>query len=198
VSPLGLELLRRLSLLAIALSLGLLVLPRALRELGVIGPGVFEQVTAVERSLAVARAYGGGPQDQAFHAAEEELAQAQRLARSGQSWGARQAVRRAAAYAVVAQRTALTSRETYRRQAAAIATDIDHRLNELEDLYAQASRQGVPGAEKALLPTMKDARRTGATVLLAIDQGEYSKAIGLQPDAIKALDAARQAIRAPR
>jgi hypothetical protein len=197
VSPLAVELLRRLSLLAIVISLVLVALPRALSEFGVIGPGVDEQLTATERALEVARAYGGGPEDPAFHAAEESLAEARRLARAGESWSARSTVRRASEQAVGAQRSALTAREAHRRQAATIATDIDQRMNDLEDLYGRVTRgPGESAAEKALLPVMKDARRIGATVLLAIDQGEYGKAIALNPEAQVKLDEARKALNA--
>jgi hypothetical protein len=185
------------SLLAIVVSVVLLVLPRALSELGVIGPGVDEQLTATERALAVARAYGGGPEDPSFHAAEASLAEARRLAHAGQSWSARSTARKASGQAVDAQRSALTAHETHRRQAATIATDIDQRMNDLEDLYGRVTRgPGGDAAEKALLPIMKDARRMGATVLLAIDQGEYGKAIALQPDASAKLEEARNTLNA--
>ena len=155
MSPLAVELLRRLSLLAIVVSVCLLVMPRALSEFGVIGPGVDEQIAATERSLTVAQAYGAGPHDPAFHAAQDALTEARRLARDGQAWSARAAVKKASAHAVAAQRAALTSREGHRRQAATIAADMDGRLNDLEALYSQATRgSGASAAEKVLLPTM--------------------------------------------
>src|SRR5438270_9982492 len=132
MSPLAVELIRRLSVLGLVLSLLLLVVPRALSELGLWGPGIEEQVGAAQRSLDAARAYGGRSEDPAFRSAEEELSRARKLAESGQGWSARRAVRHAAADAIEAQRIALTTHESARRQAASVAADIDRRLNELE------------------------------------------------------------------
>lgn len=199
MSPLAVELIRRLSLLTLVLSLLLFTVPRALSELGLLGPGIDERINGAQRSLEVARVYGGGPGNAEFRSAEEELARARRLAQEGQSWSARQAVRHAAASAIEAQRVALSEREGLRQQAAIAASDIDRRLNELEDLYTQVSHQpGLADAEKTLLPMMKEARRAGATVLLAIEQAEYERALKLQPAANAVLDSSRKTLQSRR
>jgi hypothetical protein len=196
MSPLAVELIRRLSVLGLVLSLLLLVVPRALSEFGLWGPGIEEQVGAAQRSLEAARAYGGRSDDAAFRSAQEDLSRARKLADNGQGWSARQAVRHAVTNAIEAQRIALTTRESARRQAATAASDIDRRLNELEDLYTQVSRRpGAVDAEKTLLPMMKDARRAGANVLLAIEEGEFGRALQLQPDAVVVLETSRKTLQ---
>jgi hypothetical protein len=177
---------------------GLLLVPRVLSELGVLGPGLDAELAQVSRSLDAARRYGGGEDDPTFQRAEQELAKARDLARAGQRWKARLASRRAAAAAIEAQRSALTTQEMARREAATTAAEIDRRLNELEDLYSQVTREGRPGTEKELLPAMKDARRAGASVLLAIEEGKYSRAVALRPGAIAALETTRTTLRAYR
>jgi hypothetical protein len=196
VSPLAIELLRRLSLLALALSVVLLVVPTVLSELGVWGPGLEEQLDAVDGALQVARVYGARPEDPSHHEAEKTLAEARHLAQTGSAWRARQVAKRAAASALQAQREALTARAAARRQAASAASDIDRRLNELEDLYAHATRDpSASGAQKkALLPLMKEARRAGAGVLLAIEEAEYDRAFSLQADAVATLEKTRQGL----
>jgi hypothetical protein len=78
-----------------------------------------------------------------------------------------------------------------------VAADIDRRMNELEDLYAEIARNAPKGkGENPFLPMMKEARRSGASVLLAIEEGEFRRALTLQPDAVTVLERARELILA--
>ena len=198
MSPLALELVRRLSWLALAVAAVLLAVPSALTYLGLLGPTVQEQVEAAERSLSAAQAYGGGDEDPAYRAAREDIEQARALLGRREEWGARQAARRAAASAIEAQRAALTARETARRQSVLLGTEIDRRLGELEDLYSEVTPSLDKETASALLSTMKEARRKGAGVLLAIEEGEYRRAIAQEPAASQTLDAARQRLESHR
>jgi hypothetical protein len=198
MSPLAVELVRRLSWFALGLAALLLLVPAGLTELGLWGPSVVDQLAGAERRLATARAYGGREDDPSYREAQADVEQARKLIAQGEEWRARQLVRRASAHAVEAQRAALTSRESSRRQAALVGVEIDRRLDELEELYAQVT----PGSDKqtvsALLSTMKEARRQGAGVLLAIEEGEYGRAIAQEPAARQTLDAARQRLESAR
>ena len=60
MSPLALELVRRLSWLALIVAAVLLAAPPALTYLGLLGPSVPDQIEAAERALTAARSYGGG------------------------------------------------------------------------------------------------------------------------------------------
>jgi hypothetical protein len=192
MSPLALELVRRLSVLAVVLAAALLVVPWALNSLGVIGPDVQDRIGAAERALQVAREYGGVPTDAEFQKAEAELASARRLAGDGDAWQARRAAGRAAEQAVAAQRVALTAREGARRQVASVGADIDRKMNDLEELYARLAPEMGKTRAEAFVPRMKSARRAGAAVLLAIEEGDYRRALEMAPEALANLDEAHK------
>ena len=66
-------------------------------------------------------------------------------------------------------------------------------MNELDDLYGELAK----GREKRgdrLVPVVKDARRVGASVLLAIEEGEYRRAVGMSPEAMATLETARKSL----
>jgi len=194
LSPLALELVRRLSLLAILVAGLMLLVPWALGELGLTGPGIDEQLGSAERALNIARAYGGADDDPDFRAASEELQQARTAVQQGDRWRARQAARRAGERAILAQRSALTVRDSARRRAATVATEVDRRLGDLEDAYTQLARDQGSARAETLLPLMKEARRAGASVLLAIEEGDHRRALSLHEDAVATIERARQAL----
>jgi hypothetical protein len=198
MSPLAVELVRRVSWFAVFLALALLAVPRVLTELGVWGPSSVDRIAAAERTLATARAYGGGEEDAAYRTAAGHIVEARALLARGEERRAGKAARRASEAAIEAQRAALGVRESRRRQASLAAIEIDRLMNDLEDLYAQVS----PGTDKEtasrLLSTMKEARRKGASVLLAVEEGEYARAIGQEAAARETLEAARRQLEARR
>ena len=198
MSPLALELVRRLSWLALASAVLLLAVPRVSTELGLWGPSAQDEVDNAEAALRAAREYGASESDAAFHAARLEIDRARTLVDKGEPWRARQVARRAIPQAIEAQRAALADRETARRQAAQVATDIDRRLGDLENLYVEVSSGADKPTTSALHSIMKEARRKGASVLLAIEEGDYRAAVNQEAAAHEALDSARKRIEAYR
>jgi hypothetical protein len=194
MSPLLIQLLRRLAALALLLALLLAVAPRLLRELGVIGPSGRELSEQAARSLEAARAYGATEDLPSFQAAVGELERARDLARRGEDRQAWRAAAQASAHAIVAQRQALSGREEQRHQAEAIVAHIDRLVSELEDLYVAVT----PGLDKPrvarLLSLMKVARQAGASLGLAYEQGNYRKVVDDEKGARAMLAAVREAL----
>jgi hypothetical protein len=198
MSPLAVELVRRLSWFALVLALVLLAVPAALTALGLWGPTVLDQIGGAEQALATARAYGSSATEASYRAAQGEIEEARALASKGDRWRARQAARRAVRDAIEAQRVALAAREGGRKEAALAALEIDRRMNDLEDLYAEVAGGADKETARSLLSMMKDARRRGAGVLLAVEEGDYARAVGQEGAARATLDAARQRLEAER
>ena len=198
MSPLALELVRRMSWLALLSAVILLAVPRLTTELGLWGPSAADEVDSAERALKAAREYGATENDPAFYAARIEITRARQLVERGEQRRARQVARRALPQAIEAQRAALTERETARRQAAAVATDIDRRLNDLEGVYSEVSAGADKATASTLVSIMKDARRKGATVLLSIEEGEYREAVEQHAATLEALDATRERLESYR
>lgn len=194
----ALELVRRLSWLALLSAALLLAVPPVSSLLGLWGPSAQDEVDSAERALNAAREYGATEDDAPFHAARIEITRARQLVQSGEEWRARQVARRALPQAIEAQRAALTVRETARRQAAGVATDIDRRLDDLEGLHAEVSVGADKATASMLVSIMKDARRKGAGVLLAIEEGDYRGAVEQHASAVDALDQTRQRLEAFR
>ena len=196
MSPLLVQFLRRLAVLALVLAALAAFGPRLLRELGVIGPRVPEAIEGAERSLAAARRYGA---DDAMPAVKEALGYlevARGLQERGESRRARRAAAAAAERGIAAQGEALARREQQRRKAQAISGDVDHMLNSLDDLYGHIS----PGLSKAqastLLSRLKSARQTGAALILAFEQGNYARVISEEDATRKSLAAVADEIKA--
>jgi len=189
---------KRVAFLALSTAVALLIVPRLLVELGVLGPSPAEGVTAAERALEVARAYGAPPQDGAVRAAEQELAAARRLVSEGRSREARAAAGRAAVQAVAAQREALVRRDEARRRAQAVVDDLDRRINDLEDLYASVT-PGLPKAEVSrLFSRMKRAREASGTLFLAFEEGQHDRLVAEAPKAREILQETERELRAAR
>jgi len=198
MSPLALELVRRMSWLALACALVLLAVPRVTTELGLWGPSVEDEIGAAERALHAAKDYGAREDEPTFVAVRREIDEARRHLQQGEDWRARRSARRATEQAIEAQRVALTARETARRQSATVAVEIDRRLNDLEAVYAELSKGADKPTTSAMISVMKDARRKGASVLLAIEEGDYSRAVGQQAAAIATLETAKERLREAR
>src|SRR5918994_5721730 len=132
-----LQLLRRLSALAVATALVLLVAPRLLAFLGLIGPSAQDRITEAERALRAAESYGARPDSAEMAAARQALEDARRLAAAGRGRGARGAARRATARATEAQAVALVAEGQAQQRADTVVEDLDREVNELENLYAK-------------------------------------------------------------
>jgi hypothetical protein len=191
MSPLLALFLRRLALAAIALAVLLLVAPRVLRHLGVMGPRPAELVESAARSLEAARTYGAGQELSAYRAAEVELEKARRLLAEGSKQGARKAALQASEQAIAAQRQALARREDERRTGQAVVDEVDRRLNQLEELYAQVTPRLDKATTGRLLVRMKEARQEGAGLILAYEQGNYRKVMDDEAEVRASLDGVR-------
>jgi hypothetical protein len=191
MSPLLALFLRRLAVAAIAAAVLVLVAPRLLRNLGVVGPRPAELVESASRSLEAARSYGAGQELAAFRAAEVELEKARRLLAEGAAGGARRAALAATEQAIAAQRQALARREDERRAGQAVVDDVDRRLNQLETIYAQVTPRLGKAATSRLLARMKEARQAGAGLILAYEQGNYRKVMADEAEVREGLDGLR-------
>jgi hypothetical protein len=192
--PVTLHFLRRVALYVLLLALLLAVVPWALREGGVIGPSVGDEIAAAARTLEAARAYGASGESRALAAAERDLATARSRAAAGDNHSARRAARDAQDQGIEAQRSALAERETLRRRARVIVNATDDRLNELEDLYSQATVGKDKATVASLLSLMKASREEGAGLFLAYEEGDYRHVADDEPGVTQALQAARETL----
>jgi hypothetical protein len=192
--PLALYFLRRLAFVAFLLA-GLVVLvPWALREAGVIGPSVAEEIASTARMIEAARAYGAPDDSPDLVRAERELSLARERATARDRRGARSAAEDARRDGLAAQRAALASQEDLRRHARTIVNATDDRLNELEDLYAQAAVGKSKATVASLLSLMKVSRQQGAGLFLAYEEHDYERVVSAEPAATAALHAARETL----
>jgi hypothetical protein len=192
--PLALYALRRLTLYAFVLAALLLLVPWALREAGLIGPSVADEIASAARTIQAARDYGASDNSPELARAERDLGRARDRAAAGDRRGARDAAGQARRGGLAAQRGALARQEELRGRARVIVDATDDRLNELEDLYAQAT----PGKDKAtvssLLSLMKVSRQEGAGLFLAYEEADYSRVVSAEPQATASLQAARETL----
>jgi hypothetical protein len=198
MSPLLALFLRRIAFAAIALAALLLVVPRVLRNVGVIGPRPAELVESAASSLEAARTYGAGEELAAYRAAQVELERARRLLAEGDGSKARKAALVATDQAITAQRQALARREDERRAGQAVVDEVDRRLNALEELYAQVTPNLDKPATSRLLARMKETRQAGAGLILAYEQGNYRKVMSDEEAVRASLDGMRSDLLAAR
>lgn len=196
MSPLVVGALRRLAWLLLLAALGLLLVFRVLPAFGVLGPSPEELTQAAADALETARVYGADGELPAWVAAQARLAEARRLLGSGDSWRARRAALRARDEAIEAQRAALVQREEDRRQARKAVEEIDAVLNGLEELHSAASRGADRATLSRLLSVMKQARSSGAGLLLAYEQGSYRRVLAEEQAVKTALESARKDLEA--
>lgn len=195
MSPLLVQFLRRLTVVVLLVAILLLVLPRLLTELGVLGPSAEEQVASAAKAVEAARRYGADEQLPSYLAAGKDLEEAQALLRSGRPREGRSAALRAAEKAVVAQRDALVRRDAERRRAEAIVAEADRRLIELEALYGRASKTAGKARVAELLDRMKAARQAGSGLILLYEEDDYARVIAGEKEAFATLDAVRESLR---
>lgn len=195
MSPLLVQFLRRLTVVVLLVAALLLVLPRVLTELGVLGPSAGDQVASAAKAVEAARSYGADDQLPSYLAAGKDLEEAQALLRSGRVREARRAALRAAEKAVVAQRDALVRRDAERRRAEAIVAEADRRLIELEALYGRASKTMGKARMAELLDLMKAARQAGSGLILLYEEDDFARVIEGEKAAFATLDAVRESLR---
>jgi hypothetical protein len=196
MTPLTLQLLRRASLYFAVLAVLLLVVPRLLRELGVTGPSVEEEIQRAANAVDAARTYGAVAGEPAFEEAGREAERARELLQGGKARDARRAARRAEARAVDAQRVALARREETRRQAERVVLDVDRRLNELADLHTDASARLPREEASRLFSLMKDARQAGATLFLDYEEEKYREVVEEAPRVLGVLGSVADGLKA--
>jgi len=196
MSPLLVLFLRRLALLALVLAVLLLVLPRLLTELGLLGPTAEELIGSASSAVEAARSYGANEEVASFVEAEKELQEARALLQARRLREARKAAARTTAQAVIAQRDGRIHRDQSRRRADAIVRDVDRRLIELEALYGRVSKMVDKKRVTELLTLMKGARQAGAGLMLAFEQDDYARVIAGEAAAFAILDAVREELRA--
>jgi hypothetical protein len=198
MSPLLVQFLRRLTVVALLVAVLLMVLPRVLTELGVIGPSAEDRVASAAKAVEAARGYGADDGLPSYVAARQELGEAEALLRAGRRREARRAAERAAGKAVIAQRDGLVRRDAERRRAEAIVAEADRRLIELEALYARASKVVGKARVAELLNLMKAARQAGSGLILLYEEDDFARVIAGEKDAFATLDAVRESLRQPQ
>jgi hypothetical protein len=198
MTPVALRFLRRASVWAVVLAALIILVPRALTEMGLLGPSPSEEVAAAQRVVDAARVYGADEGEVNLKAASAALERARRLAESGERRATRRAAAEARARGVDAQRVALALREERRRRARSIVDAVDARLNDLEDAYAQASAGKSKQALEELLSVMKTARQSGASLFLSYEQGDFARVIEGEGAATESLEQARALLEGQR
>jgi hypothetical protein len=196
--PLALHLMRRAALYALVAAALLIVVPRALVEMGVLGEDATAAVERSARALDAARSYGATADMPTLREAERQLQSARELVARGEKREARRAAAAARASAVEAQRTALVAQQEQHRQAEAIVEDVDKRLNELEASYTVITTGLDKAAVAPLFSLMKTARAAGGGLALAYEQGDYAKVLREQPAAIEVIEATRTTLRSSK
>jgi hypothetical protein len=194
--PHTLRLLRRLSALAVALAVLLLLSPRILGYFGLIGPTAEDRIAEAERTMRAAESYGAREDWAAMAAARKELEAARRLAREGDHRGARAAALRATDRANEAQAAALVAEGQAERRVEAVVEDLDGQVNELEDMFEGLPEGLTRDSRSALLKKMREARKAAATVFLANDEKRFADALAHEQEARRALADTRAALEA--
>ncbi len=191
-----LRLLRRIAVLSLVLAVVVVALPRVLETFGLVGPSTEERLGSARQMLAVARSYGATSELPALGAAEKALATGETLHREGRRLEARRAIEEAQRLASEAQHQALIRRDSQRVRAKAIVDELDKRIDELEDLYAER-KPGLPKPRNsALLSRMKQARATAAVLVLAWEQQDYPSVLKGEAHAMATLDEVKKELQA--
>jgi hypothetical protein len=198
VSSLLEQALRSFAALSVGLALALLLWFRILPGLGVIGPTAAERISSAAEAIETARAYGAEAEQEQLKTALARLEEARRLAAAGQGLKARRAALESQDAAVEAQRSALVRREEDRRRSRRIADEIDGMVNGLEDLHSELASGADRAALARMLTVMKAARATGASLVLAFEQGNYARVLDDEAAVKAALEKARGQLQAAR
>jgi hypothetical protein len=198
MSPLAVLLLRRIGLYALVLTALIVAGPPILTTFGVIGPSLEEEIDAAARSLQAARSYGAQESEANYLRGSQALERARQHAARRERWQSRRAIAEALESAVEAQRAALATREELRRSAQKVVGDIDRQLNELEDLYTDASKVVSKEETARLFGMMKNVRTRTAALFLASEEQNYAKVTAGENDARQLLAEARKELIAAR
>ena len=187
-----------MAVLALVLSVALWAVPRALVELGVLGPTAEERIDEAGRAIATARAYGGGAGLASLKAAEDEVARARALAQRGREREARHAAVRATTSAIEAQKMALVAHTEARLQAEAVYKELDRQIIGLEKLYAEVTPGLAKEPTSQLTSLMKATRQSAGLVFLAYEQQDYGAVLDRAPRARQSVESARQILESAR
>lgn len=197
MSPLLVRAMRRATVYAGLLTIGLVTWFKILPAAGLVGPSPQDEVDATARALETATLYGAEPGMPAFEAAGKQLADARALLAAGHGFAARKAALAARDGAIAAQREALTRREDERRRAQHVVDEIDALLSGLEDA-SQAAAAGKDKAETArVVSIMRESRRTGADLFLAFEQNNFRKVLTEEAAVKQRLAQARAELQRP-
>jgi hypothetical protein len=183
------------SVLALVASALLLATPRVLVYFGLIGPSARDRIAEAERMVRAAESYGATSEGAALAAARQELETARRQVAAGNGRAAREAAGRAVAKATDAQAAALVREREAEQRAQAVVEELDHQVNELENMFDEVSRDLSRERRSALLKMMREARKSAASVFLAHDEKRYKDALAHEQQARKALAETRGALQ---
>ena len=190
------RLLRGVAVLCVAAAVALLVVPRALVHLGWLGPDTRQRVAAARKAVEVARTYGATADLQAMAAAEREMASAEALHDAGRHHEARHAAERAMRLAEQAQQAAIVRTQSRRIRAKQAIEQLDHGVDELEELYNQRTRGMARPRQKELFSEMKRVRAATAALVLAWEQNDFASVLAGEPQAKAIISAMRQQLLA--
>jgi hypothetical protein len=195
MSPLLAHFLRRLTLGSLLVAVLLLVAPRLLTELGVLGPEAEELVATAATAVDAARGFGATEDLPSFVEAGRRLEAARSALRAGREREARRAAKTAMEHARAAQRDGLIRRDSQRRRAAAVVDEADRRLIELEGLYGRVLKSVGKERVPELLSLMKTARQAGSGLILLYEQDEFARVLAGEKEAFATLSAVRDELR---
>lgn len=190
------QLLRRVSALALCLAAAIWVLPRVLVDRGLVGPDAEETIRAATEALRVAKTYGAPDASPPLQSARRELEEARRLAAARRDRDARQAARRATAHAIAAQHRALVARAEAQAKARAVHEELEREVNDLEKRYTAVTEGMDRARTRELFSMMKATRAAAGALFLAFEQDHHERVIASEPRARDALRRAREALAA--
>jgi hypothetical protein len=198
MSPLALQLLRRIAGYALVFALLLWAAPKLLTGLGLLGPGLDDEIAAAERLLHAAKSYGAAESEPAYLRAAQALQRAREAASRNERWQARGAIAEARENAIDAQRLALATREESRRTAQRVLSEVDRGLNELEDLYSDVAKTIDKKEADRLFALMKTTRQRSASLFLLYEEQNYAKVVAGEKEVKQLLAETRQQLQAAR
>ena len=198
MSPLALQLLRRIAGYALVFALLLWAAPKLLGGLGLFGPSLDDEIATAERLLHAAKSYGASEAEPAYARAAQALQRAREASSRNERWQARRAIAEARESAIDAQRLALATREETRRTAQRVINEVDRGLNELEDLYSEVSKTIDKKEADRLFALMKATRKSSATLFLLFEEQSYAKVAAGEKEVKELLAQTRQQLQAAR
>jgi hypothetical protein len=90
------------------------------------------------------------------------------------------------------------AQQEQRRRAEAIVSDVDKRLNELEESYTVITTGLDKAAVAPLFSLMKTARAAGGGLTLAYEQGDYARVLREEPTAVQVIESTRSTLRSSK